>query len=437
MFRSQAKKIITSGVVITIIAGAAFYFMQPQDGMPYCYKTLVCDSANLLTPDQKIQMQEYHQALLEQYDIDLHVLTGGATPEQAVKIFKAANIGEKSKQRAGLLLLIDPQANMVRLEVSAGLDAVYTDGFVAYIQQRQMVPFFKANQVANGVLATTEMLVTRAQDAIAGKKFIPPEQLPQNLAIGAGAQTAANIGSGYRAKSSSSVFKTRDGMQPEDVVALYHKALEEGNSAYDLPIYAASTQDMKKTWVVTPAQMKNEFEAYKKCDIDKTIILKEKSLAVVRYKVDQRQCAPYFLRLEGGQWRLDFLTMMYNIKFNVSNEWHLDMNKPWPYGDAFLDWSFNKDGYAFPHTKMRWGIMTATDQERKVTYVKKIYPDTPAVNMALKENDIILNWDGMDEFDYRKIWYNMDGKEEGQVIKVVVMRDGQKLAVELKAPPKI
>ena len=236
--------------------GAAFYFTQAPSGMPYCYRNLVCDSQNLLTPEQKIQMQEYHQALLERYDIDLHVITGQASPQQAIAIFKAANIGEKSKQRAGLLFLIDQQANMVRLEVSAGLDAVYTDGFVAYIQQRQMVPFFKANQVANGVLATTEMLVTRAQEAQAGKEFIPPEQLPQNLAIGAGAQTAASIGSGYQVtKSSGAVFKTQDGLQPEDVVALYHKVLEEGNTASDLPIYAASTQEMRKKWVVTPAQM--------------------------------------------------------------------------------------------------------------------------------------------------------------------------------------
>ena len=41
--------------------------------------------------------------------------------------------------------------------------------------------------MADGILATTEMIVTRAQEAQEGKEFIPPEQLPNNLAIGAGA----------------------------------------------------------------------------------------------------------------------------------------------------------------------------------------------------------------------------------------------------------
>lgn len=405
------------------------------------YSELVYDTENLFSKEQKDWLNYYHSALLQRYDIDLRIVTGQASPEQAVAFFKQNKIGEKSKTRKGILLAIDSKTDQVRLEISAGLDAVYTDGFVAYIQQKQMVPFFQANQVASGILATTEMLVTRAQEAIAGKAFIPPEQLPQNLAIGAGAQTAASIGTGYIApQASNSAIKTPDGASPEDVVALYHKALAEGNTAYDLPIYSAATQKLRQSWVVTPAQMKNELTAYKNCKIDKAIILKNGKQAVVRYRIDDRQCSPYFLVMEDGAWRLDFATMMKHIRFGISNSWHFDMKQEIPFAEAFADWKLNHNGYPFPLPKMRWGIniRTVSDQQGKlITYVEKIYPDTAATSMDLQENDVILSWDGMENPFHKQVADSMGSLEEGTVIKVKVWRNGQELNLNLKAPPKI
>ncbi len=431
------RKLIIGSSVLAIIIGASLYLMRTGEGVS-CYNELVCDTEKLFTNEQNKQLEEYHKALLERYDIDLHVVTGQASPEQAVAIFKAGNIGENSKTRKGILLLVDSKNDNVRLEISAGLDAVYTDGFVAYIEQRQMIPFFQANQVARGILATTEMLVTRAQEAIAGKAFVPPEQLPQNLAIGAGAQSKASIGTGYQApQSSKTIVKTSEEMKPEEVVALYHKTLADGNTAYNLPIYSGATQQLRQKWVVTPAQMKNELTAYQKCDLDKVIILKERNLAVVRYKVEQRKCAPYFLVMEGEQWRLDFVTMMNNVRFNIDNDWHIDMIKPLPYADAFLDWSFNKDGYPFPHVKMRWGITVETNYRNNVTFIKKIHPDTPAKNMALQENDIILSWDGIKNANHEQVRNSMDSVEAGKHMKVQVLRGGQQLTLGITAPPKI
>ena len=408
--------------------------------LPDCYQERVCDSEDLFTPDQKENLETYHKALLERYDIDVRIMTATISPEIVNSLFKQAKIGEESKTRKGVMLIVDPQQNIVRMEVSAGLDAVYTDGFVAYIQQRQMVPFFKANRVADGILATAEMIVARAQQAQEGKEFIPPEQLPQNLAIGAGAQTKAEIGKGYQAPVATGNLppeKMNAGDDPASVVAAYHRILAAGNADASLPIYSQATQAMRQKWVVTPAQMKNELQAYAACDVDQTIVLKKSGLAVVRYKIAQRQCAPYFLVYEDGAWRLDFAAMMQYIRFNVSNEWHMDMSKPLPYADAFRDWSFNKDGYPFPMKKMRWGLNVMTDKRHHVTYVNRIFPNTPAVDMPLREKDIILSWDGMDNPDYRQVVQSMDRLENGQAVKVIISRDGQELTVNLVAPPRI
>ena len=408
---------------------------------PKCYKDLVCDNASIFTAQQFEALSQYHQALLERYDLDYRIVVipdAGDLSEKAVRTFKAAQIGARSKTKKGMLLLIDPEQDKVRLEISAGLDAVYTDGFVAYLQQRQMIPFFQANRVADGALATTEMIVTRAQEAQEGKEFIPPEQLPDNLAIGAGAQTKASIGTGYQAPQSSAVAAPRTkGMTPEQVVAAYHYALEKGITDPDLDIYSNATRTLRNGWVVTPAQMKNELKAYEKCDIDKTVYTKDNMLAVVRYKVDQRKCAPYFLVMENGAWRLDFVTMMQNIRFNVSNDWHLDMKQPLPYADAFLDWDFNKDGYPFPQRKLRWGLNINTNYRNNQTTVHRIFPGTPAETMPLQEGDIILNWDGIKNPDHRQVVKSMDTVTEGKPMMIEIVRNGQKMTVTLKAPPKV
>jgi uncharacterized membrane protein YgcG len=61
----------------------------------------------------------------------------------------------------GLLLVID--ADQVRLEVGYTLEGVLPDAFAAYVEHRQMVPFFERGRVADGILSTTELIVTRAQ----------------------------------------------------------------------------------------------------------------------------------------------------------------------------------------------------------------------------------------------------------------------------------
>ena len=424
---------------LAVVGGAIFFFSQEQNGHMLCYKDLVCDSQEILGKDKLIEVERYHTALLNQYDIDLRVMTGSLSTAQIIKLFKDAEIGERSKTRKGVLLVIDEKLNSVRFEISAGLDAVYTDSFVSFIQRNQMIPFFKANQVGNGILATTELIVNRAQQAEKGAEFIPLSQLPQNLAIGAGAQASANIGTGYETpeEKGNKISAIKNGLSPLDIVALYHQSLGEGNSAYNLPIFSQASQQVRKNWVITPAQMQNELNTFKNCNVFKEVILEEKGLAAVLYNVDQRQCSPYLFVLEEGEWRIDLITMMNSIRFNVSNEWHLDLKKSIPHADVFDDWNFNHNGYPFPMKKMRWGMTVETDRREDITIIKKIYPNSPVSSLPLKENDIILDWNGIQKPSYKDVISSMDKLESNEKVKINLLRDGQKLNIEILAPPRI
>lgn len=438
----KAKYGLIGTSLVLLVAGGTYAYSKKHtpEGLPSCYADLVCADPHIISSAQQDRLKEYHQALLERYNIDLRVMTVPVDAETITRIFQAADIGGLSSQRTGVLFAIDAPNNQVRLEISAGLDAVYTDGFVAYIQQRQMVPFFQANRVADGVLATTEMLVTRAQQAEAKQEFIPPEQLPQNLAIGAGAQTNVTIGEGYKPDikaATTQSITTKNDSGPLDIVKAYHQVLADGLNAPDLEIYSQATRIMRQKWVVTPAQMRNELQTYQSCDVDKTVFIKDKPLAVVRYKVDQRKCAPYFLVNEGGAWRLDFVTMMNNIRFNIDNDWHLDMQKSLPYVDAFDDWTFNKDGYPFPMPKLRWGLTVNTNYRAGVTSITHIYPDAPASAMPFAVGDIILSWCGKVHPDYKFVINSMDDLDSGEAFHVDIQRGNLRIPLDLTAPPRL
>lgn len=393
----------------------------------------VCDMFQLFNAQQRDHITSYHRSLLELFDIDMRVFV--STHEHASALFNEIKAGERSNTRKGMLLLINPQKNLVRLEISAGLDAVYTDGFVKYLQERQMLPFFHANRVADGIVATTEMIVERAKKAQKGEEFVPPEQLTNTLGIGAGAQSQANIGKGYAPPTSAHSTPSpalNQSLTPLDVVQAYHEALARGDASPDLPIYSESTKDMRKNWVVTPAQMENELSAYQSCS--KGEERQTRQLAIVRYPIKERECAPYFLVWENNGWKLDFAAMMQRIQFNVSNEWHFKHRASSDYDVLFSDWRFDENGFPQGIQKLRWGLSFKTypDNITRITYVS---PDSPAAAMNFAQGDEILQWGTHKTPTYVTLWQDLGDVKAGESIPVTVRRAGATYQITLTAPP--
>ena len=139
-------------------------------------------------------------------------------------------------------------------------------------------------------------------------------------------------------------------MEPEpiEVVEAYHQAMARHDDRVDLDIYSDDTVRMLRNWTVTTAQMDSVASEATQCHIDKSVISGDR--AVVRYKVSERECAPYFLVKEYGYWTLNLTMMQKAIRFNNKNQWHFDLNNPSAmrsYKFAFSDWRLDKHGY--PH----------------------------------------------------------------------------------------
>ncbi len=230
-----------------------------------------------------ISIAAYHARLLEDHDIDYRVFTVGAAGDierLSHEQFGALGVGSASRSGRGLLLVIDPAGDRVRLEVAAALEAIYTDGFVAYLQHRQMVPFFEAGRVADGILATTELIFARAQEAAAGQAFDAVTAKP--FSLGGGASTAARLRQG-REQITTPAGQVAPGATPEATVAAYLAAMGARNASADLALYSRDTRATLGSWTITPAQMDQIARAYGNCAGPVTRLGPGDRRAVVRY----------------------------------------------------------------------------------------------------------------------------------------------------------
>lgn len=76
---------------------------------------------------------------------------GGADLETyAVKTYKKWGIGDRKTNR-GVLLLVAVEDHKARIEVGYGLEGILPDGLTGAIQDKYMVPYFKAGDYAAGV----------------------------------------------------------------------------------------------------------------------------------------------------------------------------------------------------------------------------------------------------------------------------------------------
>lgn len=310
---------------------------------------LVQDGAGLLTEAQRRELEVHHQFLLLDHDIDYRVVTsseGGDIDLAALELFDSLSAGTRSDRGRGLLLLLDSKRQEVRLEVGYALEGTFPDAFVAYVEQRQMVPFFVENRISDGILASTELVVDRAQRASENASWDDEIWMAGSGGAGASASTRTAPGFTTRPASTTDSPVPATDRSPQEVVAVYLDAMGRRDNSPELDIYTPESRSMMREWLITPAQMDQVARTYAGCSREELRYSHSSDRAVIRYPIAQRQCAPWFLILGGEGWQLDLTMQQKAIRFGRSNAWHFDLSRPHPYGFAFEDWVL--DGSGFP-----------------------------------------------------------------------------------------
>jgi len=305
---------------------------------------VVVDASGLLSPEERFSIAQQHEQLLRHHDVDYRIeITSGVDDlgAHAAARFAERAVGSRSRGGYGLLLVLDRAQDRVRLEVGQRLEGVFTDAFVAYLEERQMVPFFRAQRVADGILATTELVVTHVQQSG------PIDGVGSRASAGGGAARPAAFGAGPDERFRGGPEVGARGT-PEETLEAYLAAMRDRNGNATLDLYTESTRAMMADQVVTAGQMDAIVAAYRRCHAETAKVAADGRRAVIRYPAEQRVCAPWFLVREGDRWRLDLATSQRLIRFGSGNAWRFASTPNDTYAFAFADWRFDRKG--FPHT---------------------------------------------------------------------------------------
>ena len=117
----------------------------------------VVDAANLLSPEQEAQLtklsEQVEQASSRQFVVaTIPDLQGYPIEDYGYRLGQAWKIGQTGADN-GIILIVAPKEREVRIEVGKGLEPIMTDGFTGLIIDEQIVPRFKAGDMAGGIVA--------------------------------------------------------------------------------------------------------------------------------------------------------------------------------------------------------------------------------------------------------------------------------------------
>jgi uncharacterized protein len=123
----------------------------------------VTDAAGILPADTVAALDAKLAALEKQTSIQLFVATvpdlqGYEIDEYGYQLGRAWGVGQKG-QNNGALLIVAPNQRKVRIEVGYGLEGTLTDALTSQIIRRDIVPRFKAGDMAGGVVAGTDAII--------------------------------------------------------------------------------------------------------------------------------------------------------------------------------------------------------------------------------------------------------------------------------------
>ncbi len=308
------------------------------------------DRAGLLSTVEEGRLVEFHRHLLQELDVELKVLVLAESPgdidRAAVELFEEYGVGRRTRAARGVLLLVDPTGRQVRMEIGYDLEGLFPDGFIGYVEERQMAPFFQAGRIGDGIEATVELLVGRALGAVdeGGSTVQSQVAALDHLSGGGGARIAVEVGSGPPEKgrvANPAYFAAQ--VSPPATLRRYLEVLQGHIKDPDLRLYSPETRYFFRRWLVTDGQQDNELRGLLSV-MERGMTRVEGDRAVVRFPVGERRVSPYFfVRGEEG-WMLDLASMSRLIGFNQNNQWFFRRTGH-TYMFAFDDLRFDENGF--------------------------------------------------------------------------------------------
>ena len=155
----------------------------------------VFDYASLLNYSTE-NLEEMLRYFEKQYGVELVIVTVPKVTSIGVSQFATTmlsnwNLGRHQDGR-GILMLLSNKEKKIKIEVGYGGEHVFTDLFCGYIERKQLKTYFENQQVDEGLTATLEEFIGRAEGQLSDDEI--RRKMKGELSGGAGLERKVSIG---------------------------------------------------------------------------------------------------------------------------------------------------------------------------------------------------------------------------------------------------
>jgi uncharacterized protein len=159
---ARASWVVAAFAVLLVMAGAALAAIN----FPALTGRVV-DQAELLSPAQEAELTRKLEALQRASTRQLVVATVSSLQDNPIEDYgyqlgRHWHIGQQGANN-GVILLVAPNERRVRIEVGYGLEPILPDALSSQIIEQQILPRFRANDYAGGIIAGTDAIIAQLQ----------------------------------------------------------------------------------------------------------------------------------------------------------------------------------------------------------------------------------------------------------------------------------
>ena len=326
-------------MTINIYGKDRYDFQTLLKGRP-SYKNYVFDYAHLLkyTKENKEESLKYFK---EKYGIEMLIITlpsleGREISWVASEIFTNWNIGRNFNGR-GILLLLSDKEKLIKIEVGYALEGIFTDLFCGYIERKQLKPYFENNQVDEGLSATLEEFIGRAEGRLTDEEI--RRKMGGYLSAGAGIKRKVKIGELTQREELSEEEKRYFSAQstPEELLKRWMEKIKKCISDPTLEMYTEESRVLMRS-IPKPSKALCR-DLYRKYSRPYEIKVKG-DYAVVLYPGSRKE-GPMFMKRTDKGWKIDILSMGKWVRYNQNNDWFIGGDSH-PYMFAFENNQYSK-----------------------------------------------------------------------------------------------
>jgi uncharacterized protein len=172
---------LVRGLPLALVLATAALAVDPPIPQPQGFVT---DLAGVIPPASRERLTETIAALKAKTGSEIAILTVPSTEPlddftYAMRIADAWKVGRKGED-TGVLIVLATQDRKLRILTGYGVEGILPDGLVGQIQDRDILPAFRAGRFGEGLERGVAVI---AQRIIDGRQGIPPPTEEQGVEI--------------------------------------------------------------------------------------------------------------------------------------------------------------------------------------------------------------------------------------------------------------